>query len=220
MEEEERNRLVLSHLPLVRRIARAMHPALPPSVDIDDLIQAGSVGLIDAAQRFQVERGLQFKTYAEKRIRGTILDSLREVDWASRNHRHHLKRIRAAVETFTGRMERKPDSEELATELGMSLENFRKFRRKIYVYFSPLEELRNVADRGWEPADELASRRQLAARLAQLMEHLPERTARIIRLYFWEEKRMWEIAEIIGVNESRVCQILKKALGRLAMKLG
>src|ERR1700686_5351461 len=121
---EERERLILEHLPQVRLIARRIHERLPESVNLDDLVSTGTLGLIAAIDRFDPNHNVKLKTYAEYKIRGAILDSLRGLDWAPRQHRKRTKQIEAAISAAEQRLHRSPNEEEVAAELGLSMEEY------------------------------------------------------------------------------------------------
>ena len=144
LTEEEQEKLVLSHLGEVKQVARSIVRRLPASVQLDDLIQAGSIGLIDAAKRFGAQRNLPFRQYARIRITGAIFDSLRELDWASRYFRTRQQKLDNATRALESKLGRKPDSEEVADSLGMDLNTFYEFAQAVQdhqeVEFEPQED--------------------------------------------------------------------------------
>lgn len=218
MDADEADRLIIDYLPLVKVIARSMHCSLPFCVPLDDLIQAGSLGLIQAARRFTPERGFAFKTYATPRIRGAILDHLRGLDWANRPDRQSIKKISAAQENFYARFGRRPDATELAQELKLPLKKLQALLGLACAHPRPIEMFRTIADRAELP-DSVIYRRQVQERVRQAVQNLPPVTAQIVRLYYFQGKRMWEIADLIGVNESRISQILRRTRFELAKVL-
>jgi len=225
---ESRNQVVLEHLPLVKAIAIRVHEGLPVYVDLEDLVHAGVLGLFDAVDKYDSTKNVAFQAYAKHRIKGSILDSLRELDWASRDTRRRQKRMESATQTLTARLGRPPAEEEVAREMGVSVDRWRRI----------LVELQNVApavsvsasadldsDRQ-EPAgrndfrpDRMAERRELRITLARAVERLPERHQKVIFLYYTNDLTMREIGDMLGVNESRVSQIHKTALKKMAIVL-
>jgi len=225
---ELRDQIVLENLPLVKAIAIRVHENLPVHVDLDDLIHAGVLGLFDAVTKYDESKNVAFHSYAKHRIKGAILDSLRQLDWASRDLRKRQKQVDSATRDLSAKLGRAPTEGEVAQEMGVSMERWRRL----------LMELRTVGlvsassrpdqerDRPQEFAakpdfqpDHMCQRRQLQVTLARAIETLPERYQKVVCLYYTNEMTMKEIGEVMGVNESRVSQIHKTALKKMAVAL-
>jgi RNA polymerase sigma factor for flagellar operon FliA len=224
-----RDRIVLEHVPLVKAIAVRVHENLPVHVDLDDLVHAGILGLFDAASKFNPDKQVVFSSYAKHRIKGAILDSLRQLDWASRDMRRRHKQVEAATRDLAAELQRNPTEQEVATKLGMDAERWRTM----------MIDLRNVglisaSTRGNEgddlPApdfpskpethpDSICAREQLRSVLGVAMKTLPERYQKVVLLYYTNEMTMKEIGGILGINESRVSQIHKSALEKMQVAL-
>lgn len=226
---ERRDRVVLEHLPLVKAIAVRVHENLPVHVEVDDLVHAGVLGLFDAATKFNPEKQVAFSAYAKHRIKGAILDSLRQLDWASRDMRRRHKQVEAATRELASSLQRNPTEAEVAQKLGMDVERWRTM----------MLDLRNVglvsaSTRGNEnedlPApdfptkpdshpDSICAKEQLRNVLGIAMKTLPERYQKVVVLYYTNEMTMKEIGNILGINESRVSQIHKSALEKMNVAL-
>jgi RNA polymerase sigma factor for flagellar operon FliA len=223
-----RDQIVLEHLPLVKAIAIRVHENLPVHVDLDDLIHAGVLGLFDAVVKYDDSQNVAFHSYAKHRIKGAILDSLRQLDWASRDLRKRQKQVDSTTRDLCAKLGRAPTDGEVAQAMGLSMERWRRM----------LMELRTVAlvsassnpDQGRDLTQEFAAkpdlqpdricqRRQLQVTLARAIETLPARYQRVVCLYYTKEMTMKEIGEVMGVNESRVSQIHKTALKKMAVAL-
>src|SRR5579871_6601996 len=224
-----RDRIVLEHLPLVKAIAVRVHENLPVHVDLDDLVHAGVLGLFDAASKFNPEKQVVFSSYAKHRIKGAILDSLRQLDWASRDMRRRHKQLEAATRDLSATLHRVPTEAEVAQKLGMDVERWRTM----------MLDLRNVGlvsastranesddlpapDFPCKPEshpDSICARQQLRAVLGDAMKTLPERYQKVVLLYYTNEMTMKEIGGILGINESRVSQIHKAALEKMSVVL-
>jgi RNA polymerase sigma factor for flagellar operon FliA len=220
-----RDRVVLEHLPLVKAIAVRVHENLPVHVEMDDLVHAGILGLFDATGKYDPEKQVVFSSYAKHRIKGAILDSLRQLDWASRDMRRRHRQVEAATRELAATLQRNPTEAEVAAKLGIDVQKLRTM----------MLDLRNVglvsaSTRGPEcedlPApdfpckpetqpDSLCAREQLRAVLGIAMKTLPERYQKVISLYYNNEMTMKEIGTILGINESRVSQIHKSALEKM-----
>jgi RNA polymerase sigma factor for flagellar operon FliA len=227
--ESERDRLVLRHLPLVRAIAVRVYENLPVHVDLDDLVHAGIMGLIDAATKFSAEKQVSFQGYAKHRIKGAILDSLRDMDWASRDLRKRHKQLEAITRELTAVMERNPTEAEIAEKMGMDIEKWRQVAVELRMVGllsassrAPENENQTVPE---FPAtddlnpDVLTGQRELRALLSTAMKPLPERYQTVIGLYYLGGKTMKEIGDRLGINESRVSQIHRAALDRMQVNL-
>jgi RNA polymerase sigma factor for flagellar operon FliA len=216
--------------PLVRRLAHQMIAKLPANVEIDDLIQVGMIGLHDALSRFDQAQGVQFETFATQRIRGAMLDELRGTDWMSRGDRRHQRSIETAVHKLEQKLGRAPTESEIAAELGMKLADYQELLGKVrgtqLVY---LEDMsgdegeddfldRHVADEEANPLARLSDRRMREALVAAI-EKLPEREAYVMSMYYEHDMNLKEIAAVLGVTESRVCQLHSQAVARLRAKM-
>lgn len=215
--------------PLVRRIAQHMMAKLPASVQIDDIIQAGMIGLLDAIGRYQGSLGAQFETYAAQRIRGAILDELRQADWVPRSVRRNMRRIEAAVSKLEQQLGRAPTEQELARELGVSLAAYQNMlgdaRGYQLIYFDDLEGSdrdhfldRYCADGDSNPLKKLIDG-GLRKRLVEAIEELPPREKLVMGMHYEQELNLREIGEVLGVSESRVCQLHSQAIARLRARL-
>lgn len=228
----DRDGLIRQHVPLVRRIALHMIAKLPPNVELDDLIQVGMIGLAEALSRFESEQGVQFETFASQRIRGAMLDELREGDWMSRSSRKSQKEIEQALNRLEQRLGRPPLESEIAAELGMALDDYQSLLGKVrgtqLVY---LEDIgggdgddsddyleRHVADSGADPFALLRDQR-LRAALVDAIKQLPEREQYVMGMYYEHDMNLKEIAAVLGVTESRVCQLHSQAIARLRTKM-
>jgi RNA polymerase sigma factor FliA len=224
-----RDRIVLEHLPLVKAIAVRVHENLPVHVDLDDLVHAGVLGLFDAASKFNPDKQVAFSSYAKHRIKGAILDSLRQLDWASRDLRRRHKQVEAATRELAATLQRTPTESEIAQKLGVDVERWRQM----------MVDLRSVglisassrtAEHDDLPApdfpskpetqpDNMCSREQMRSVLGVAMKTLPERYQKVVFLYYTNEMTMKEIGGILGINESRVSQIHKSALEKMQVVL-
>jgi RNA polymerase sigma factor FliA len=233
-EEESRfatrDRVVLENLPLVRVIAVRVHENLPVHVDLDDLIHAGIMGLFDAATKFDPDKNVVFSSYAKHRIKGAILDSLRQLDWASRDLRRRHKQVEQVTRDLAGELHRNPTESEVAARMGVEVDRWRQM----------MLDLRNVGlvsastraqDNEDMPApdfptspdshpDTMCAKEELKSMLKTALHTLPERYQRVVLLYYSNELTMKEIGNMLGINESRVSQIHKAALEKMANALG
>jgi RNA polymerase sigma factor for flagellar operon FliA len=223
---EERERLILEHLPQVRLIARRIHDRLPESVNLEDLVSTGIIGLISAIDRFDPGHNVKLKTYAEYKIRGAILDSLRGLDWAPRQQRRRTKQIEAAIASVEQRMHRAPSEEEIATELGVSLEEYHDWLIDIRgVNIGSLESaspdedgrdlLKYISDDEEHWPSRLLERSELLRLLAAAIDRIPETERLVLSLYFHEELTLREIAKVVNLHESRISQLKSQAILRL-----
>jgi len=225
----DRDALVEAHLPLVKFVAERIAARLPHTVDRDDLIGAGLLGLLDATTKYDPSRGVQFKTYAELRVRGAILDSLRDLDWASRSARQQARRVEEAYTEIEKQQGRPASEEEVAEMLGISLPEFQELLGKLrWLTITRLDEEDEDGNRSLAnkiPDDptltpsalfERAEEREI---LSLAIDRLPERERQVIALYYVEELTMKEVGAVLGVTESRVCQIHTQAVLRLRASL-
>ncbi len=223
----ERNQLVLDELPQVYFIAARILEKLPTGVQIEDLVNAGVVGLLEAYQHFDASRNAQFKTFARFRIRGAILDSLRTLDWGSRGMRRKAREIADTKTRLEGALGRSPEKEELASEMGLSLD-------QLETAMTQIDSLQ-VVGQHWSPGGESSEEKDLIEtapsrddnpfdlclkaehkqHLARAIATLNEREQLILSLYYKEELTMKEVAEVVGIALSRVSQIHNAAIGKL-----
>ena len=215
--------------PLVKRIAYHLMAKLPASVQVDDLIQAGLMGLMDAAKNYDNTLGAQFETYAAQRIRGSMLDELRQADWLPRTVRKSLRQIEAAINKLEQKNQRAPNEEEVAKAMDIDLSVYQQMlldaRGHQLLYYEDLQDSddadffeRHVAGQNGDPLQMLedAGFRKV---LAQSISVLPEREKQMMGMYYEQELNLREIGEVLGVSESRVCQLHGQAVARLRVKL-
>ncbi len=231
MDEARREQLLLEHLPQVQYIARRIHDRLPPQVLLEDLVHAGILGLMDAVRKYDPGKNVQLKHYAEFRIRGAILDSLRQVDWSPRTLRRQGRRLEQAISDCKGRLSRDPTEPEIATELGMSLESLQQLMGDLRgLDIGSLQANANEPGGGEEAIqqrpssqDEDPFHQTLRAEMTTLLEkaigELPKREQQVLALYHFEELTMKEVGAALGIGESRVSQIHTVALLRLRVRL-
>jgi RNA polymerase sigma factor for flagellar operon FliA len=226
----DRDRLLLEHLPTVRYLARRIHERLPQHVELEDLISAGVVGLIDAFSKFDHSKKVQFKSYAQFRIRGAILDSLRTLDWSPRELRRKGRAVEEAIRSTTQRLGRAPAEQEIATEMDLTLNEFQQLLgdlKGLEIGSLHMERTEDSGDQelayipGSPDEDPLfrCLKGELKQRLADAIEELPERERLVLTLYYYEELTMKEIGVTLGVVESRVSQIHSAAVLRLRTAL-
>lgn len=226
----DRDRLLLEHLPTVRYLARRIHERLPQHVELDDLISAGVVGLIDAFSKFDHTKKVQFKSYAQFRIRGAILDSLRTLDWSPRELRRKGRAVEEAIRAVTQRLGRAPSEPEIAKEMELSLSDFQQLLgdlKGLEIGSLHMERTEDSGDQelayvpGSPEEDPLfrCLKGELKQRLTDAIDELPERERLVLTLYYYEELTMKEIGLTLGVVESRVSQIHSAAVLRLRIAL-
>jgi RNA polymerase sigma factor for flagellar operon FliA len=222
--------LLQQYSPLVRRLAHQMIAKLPANVELDDLIQVGMIGLNDALGRFDAAQGVQFETFATQRIRGAMLDELRGSDWMSRGNRRQQRSIESAVHKLEQKLGRAPSESEIAREMGITLAEYQELLGKVrgtqLVY---LEDMsgddgddsyldRHVADEDANPMAMLQDRRMREA-LVEAIKNLPEREQFVMSMYYEQDMNLKEIAAVLGVTESRVCQLHSQSIARLRVRL-
>lgn len=219
-----RDRLVERYTPLVRTIAYRVAAGLPTYLDHADLVQSGIFGLIDAIERFDLQRCARFESFAAQRIRGAILDELRAQDWVPRTVRSRLRELERAQERLERRLQRMATDQEIATEMGLPVRDVRVLAHHVQIV--SVEELEGAAGGvsellAGDAPDPLAVvqatelRRQLNAAVAALA----ERDRTVIMLYYWENRTLAEIGRALGITESRVCQLHARLVGRLRGRL-
>ena len=231
MTAAERDALINETLPLIKHIAHRVAIRLPNNVEIRDLINAGVLGLMDAIDKFEPERNVKFKTYAEVRIRGAILDSLRDLDWAPRSLRKKSKDLERMYTDLSQKLGRPATDEEVSEAMGGNIEDFHALVDQLhgltigsFENLSDSEDSENYInyypdDGSNDPYTKFESN-ELTRLLADAVEELPEKERLVLSLYYYEEFTMKEIGALLGVNESRVSQLHTKATLRLRGKLG
>lgn len=227
----DRNAMIRQYQPLVRKLAHHMMAKLPPSVEVDDLIQVGLIGLADALSRYEAAQGVQFETFATQRIKGAMLDELRENDWMSRGSRKSQKDIEVAMRKLEHRLGRTPAESEIANELGMNLADYQSLLGKVrgtqLVYLEDMSGKdddddtfldRHVADTEADPLHILRDQR-LRTSLVAAIKGLPEREQYVMSMYYEQEMNLKEIAAVLDITESRVCQLHSQSIARLRAKM-
>jgi RNA polymerase sigma factor for flagellar operon FliA len=224
----EREKLCLTYLPMVEAIAARVIRTLPPSVEVDDLIQTGMIGLLDSFKRYDRTRMVSFANYARKRVRGAMIDHLRELDWASRSLRHVDRLANTALCDLAQTLERTPTEMEVADSLNISLRSWRATRVRLNVNGSAddCRQHRRMEARissqcaaQADPADTMYAKRELSAHLVAAIERLPVRLQTLLSLYYDCEVTMKDIGARLGVNESRVSQMHASGLRKLGATL-
>jgi RNA polymerase sigma factor FliA len=223
---EERERLIMEHLAQVRLIARRIHERLPESVSLDDLVSTGIVGLISAIDRFDPSQNVKLKTYAEYKIRGAILDSLRGLDWAPRQQRKRAKQIEAAIAAAEQRLHRSPSEEEIAQQLGQTIEQYHEWLVDVrglslgsLESAAPDEDNRDLLNylsddqESWP--SRVVERSELQSLLAEAISKMPDMEKTVLSLYYHEELTLREISKIVRLHESRISQLKSQAILRL-----
>jgi RNA polymerase sigma factor for flagellar operon FliA len=227
---KERDLLLMEHLPTVRYLARRIHERLPQHVELDDLVSAGVVGLIDALSKFDHTKKVQFKSYAQFRIRGAILDSLRTLDWSPRELRRKGRAVEEAIRSVTQRVGRAPSEQEIAKEMELSLSEYQLLLGDLKGLEIGSLHMERSEDSGDEelayipgsPEDDPLFRclkGEMKQRLADAIDELPEKERMVLTLYYYEELTMKEIGLTLGVVESRVSQIHSSSVLRLRAAL-
>ena len=232
--DELKEQIILEHAPLIRYIVNRIAVRLPSHIDLDDLHNTGVIGLMDAIEKYDPEKNCKFKTYAEFRIKGAILDQLRSLDWVPRSVRQKSRRLERAYGEVEQRLGRSASEEEVADSLGLQIDKFHELLNQVRgISLVNLEEIRgggSEGDRNGSYADiiedvnaenpystlKLQEMKQI---VADTIATLPEKERLVISLYYYEDLNMKEIGNILGITESRVCQIHTKAVLRLRSKL-
>jgi RNA polymerase sigma factor for flagellar operon FliA len=227
----DRSALIKQYQPLVRKLAHYMMAKLPPSVEVDDLIQVGLIGLADALSRYEASQGVQFETFATQRIRGAMLDELRGNDWMSRGSRKSQKDIESTMRRLEHRLGRSPVESEIAAEMGLTLADYQSLLGKVrgtqLVYLEDMARNnedddnfldRHVADSDADPLNMLRDQR-LRESLVAAIKCLPEREQYIMSMYYEQDMNLKEIAAVLDVTESRICQLHSQSIARLRAKM-
>jgi RNA polymerase sigma factor for flagellar operon FliA len=233
-DSSTRERLILHYSPLVKYVAGRVGVGLPPNIEQADLVSYGIFGLIDAIEKFDITRAIKFETYAISRIRGAIIDELRAIDWIPRSVRYKAREVERAYASLEGELHRTPTEPEVAERLGMSLDELHQvFSQVSYVNVVALDELLTV---GGEKGDKLSlvdtledtkaedpvaafETEETKFLLARAINQLPEREKIVVTLYYYEGLTLAEIGRVLGVTESRICQMHTKAVLQLRAKM-
>ena len=233
MKQEEFEQTVLDNLHIVKIIACKLHARLPGGIELDDLIHTGILGLIDAVKKYDPTRGTRFATYASLRIKGAILDELRNMDWASRSLRQKIKDVESAFNSLEVRLGRPPREEEVAESLGLSLEDFQKLLSEskgvgVGVFRIEMDDEANIVDEKtlkYFTDDETPSpslimeKDEMKTLLTSFIKELPEKEQLVLNLYYLEDLNLKEVGKILDLTESRISQIRTTAILRLRSKL-
>jgi RNA polymerase sigma factor for flagellar operon FliA len=229
MGDKEREQLILEHLPQVRLIARRIQERLPENVSLEDLISTGVIGLISAIDNFDPKLNVKLKTYAEYKIRGAILDSLRGLDWAPRQKRRKAKQIEAAIASAEQRLQRAPTEDEIADELSVSLDEYHQWLVEIRglniasLEYTGSEQGRDllhyIPDESGALPSVILEKAELERILAGHIDNIPRMEQTVLSLYYQEEMTLREIADIVHLHESRISQLKSQAILRLRAKL-
>lgn len=230
LNDTEREQMMLEHMPAARWMARRIHERLPQHVDMEDLVSAGTLGLLDAFRKFNPARKVQFRSYAQFRIRGAILDSLRTLDWSPRDLRRKGRAVEETVRRLTAQYGRAPSEPEIAREMGIGLDAYQQLLGELKGLEIGTLHLERSEDSGEEelayipnhPEDDplfCCLRGEMRERLAAAIDALPERERLVVTLYYYEEMTMKEIGLVLGVVESRVSQIHSSAVVHLRVRL-
>jgi RNA polymerase sigma factor for flagellar operon FliA len=230
LDGSERDRLLLEHLPMVRYLARRIHERLPQHVELDDLVSAGVMGLMDALRKFDHNKKVQFKSYAQFRVRGAILDSLRMLDWSPRELRRKGRAVQDAMQSLTQRLGRSPNEQEVAAEMDLDLDQYQALLGDLKGLEIGSLNMERSEDSGEEELAYLAGspnddplfrclQGEMKQRLIDAIDDLPEKERMVLTLYYYEELTMKEIAQALGVVESRVSQIHSSAVLKIRSTL-
>lgn len=226
-----REKLIMEYLPLVKYVVGRMAVTLPPTVDSDDLMGYGVMGLIAAIERFNPDRGFKFETFAVSRIRGAIIDELRSQDWLPRSVRQKAKEMETAIRGLEHQLGRTASDEELASAIGVKVDDLPKNLSEIVAPVLSLDDLVSMGDDGQKiswldtlPDDRMGpagvfDQEEMVEILGQAIDALPEREKLLITLYYHEGLTLKEIGQVLSVTESRVCQLHSQAVGRLRTKI-
>jgi RNA polymerase sigma factor, FliA/WhiG family len=228
---DDRSQLIREHMPLVGLVVQRMIPQVPGFMTKEDMTSAAMVGLTEAANKFDATKGVRFKTFAEYRIRGAILDEMRKLDWFSRSMRDKQNQLAQTMLRLERRLDRSPEEEEMAAEMSMSLDDYRNLLTEVghlgcvslHETIDHTEDGRSFLDAlediGGAAPSELIEQQEMTRLLADLLKELSEKERLVIALYYYEELTQKEIAEILSVSEGRISQLHSQALLKLRVKL-
>ena len=227
---DERDRLVMEHVGLVKTLAHRLVQRLPAQVEMNDLVSVGVMGLIDAAARYKPSTGVPFDAFARRRVHGAMLDSLRELDWAPRSLRRLRRDVDAAIASLRSTLRREPSEKEIAKAMNLSaaeydevLDQLRSLEvGSVRQLEAPSPDGSSLLELCVDPGEGVVAqleRQELREHLARAIQELPERERHLVALYYQEELTLAEIGEVIGVGESRVCQLRSQAVSRLRATL-
>ncbi|MCL2458318.1 MAG: FliA/WhiG family RNA polymerase sigma factor [Desulfobulbus sp.] len=228
---DDRSQLIREHMPLVELVVQRMIPQVPSFMTKEDMISAAMVGLIDAANKFDAAKGVKFKTFAEYRVRGAILDEMRKLDWFSRSMRDKQNQLTQTMLRMERQLGRSPNEEEMAAEMGMSSNDYHNLLAEVsHLGCVSLHEtldhsedgrsfLDSLEDIGGPTPSDLIEKQEMTRLMAEILEELSEKERQVIALYYYEELTQKEIAEVLSVSEGRVSQLHSQALLKLRVKL-
>ncbi len=228
---DDRSQLIRDNMPLVELVVQRMVPQVPSFMTKEDMISAAMVGLIDAANKFDPGKGVKFKTFAEYRVRGAILDEMRKLDWFSRSMRDKQNQLTQTMLRLERKLGRSPEETEMAEAMNLTLEDYRYLLTEVshlgcvslHETLDHTEEgrsfLDNLEDIGGPAPNELIEKAELTRLLADILEELSEKERLVVALYYYEELTQKEIAEVLSVSEGRVSQLHSQALLKLRVKL-
>ncbi len=233
MKKEEFEKQILDHLYIVKIIAGKLHARIPGGVELDDLIHTGILGLIDAVKKYDPSKGTRFSTYASVRIKGAILDELRNLDWASRSLRQKIKEVENAFESLEIKLGRPPKEEEVSESLGISLKEFQKLLGEsrgvgIGVFRISIEDEANLSDddsvkfhlhSDTDTPDLVLEKKELRDLVASFIKELPEKEQLVLNMYYLDDLNLKEVGKVLDLTESRISQIRTTAILRMRAKL-
>lgn len=227
---EVREQIIIEYAPLVKVVAGRLSMYLGKNVEFDDLVSYGVFGLIDAIDKFNLDKDVKFETYASLRIRGSILDQIRKMDWIPRTVRQKQKRIDEAIKAIEMRTGKNATDEEIAQELGVSDEELLDWQSQLKV--TNVVSLNEYVEQGSEPAmdaysnshfiqpEDMISQQELKEMLAEALELLTEKERKVILMYYYEDLTLKEISQVLEVSESRVSQLHTKAIVKMRKRMG
>ena len=228
---DDRSQLIRDNMPLVELVVQRMTPQVPSFMTKEDMISAAMVGLIDAANKFDASKGVKFKTFAEYRVRGAILDEMRKLDWFSRSMRDKQNHLTQAMLKLERKLGRSPEEEEMATEMGLTMDEYHSLLGDVsHLGCVSLHETLDHSEEGRSFLDNLEDiaspditdaleKEEMTRMMAEILEELSEKERLVIALYYYEELTQKEIAEVLSVSEGRVSQLHSQALLKLRVKL-
>jgi RNA polymerase sigma factor FliA len=231
--DQAREERIIKFLPLVRFVAEKIHRRLPPGVELESLVHSGVIGLLEALERFDPQRGVEFEAYARYRIQGEVMQCLRSLDWVSRSVRSWGRKIEAARAKLAGKFIREPSAEEMSKELEIPLEIYYRLDQQVNdATLLSLDDLTVASEAEWKETHQkftqnayldplsFVESKDLVDKLAVAVDGLPERERMVVQLYYHEELTLREIGEILGLSEGRICQIFAQAVRLLRGALG